>query len=170
MDLFEQVDFNAHVLLEDGEILTLRELSIQHADMTTTPRGVQTRMHIRDGRELWTWGPGGNSPSLVCIFDSDQEANHALLLCHKQDLDTSDISYTGLKDREFSIKEARKLLKNIGYNLTTKANPSNPDLKSLYFSGNGIDKPFPLGSVMDVKFYNQHERTIAILNRTNNKS
>lgn len=90
MDLFERVDFDQTVLTidGDGEIVrhTLRELALEHADTTTTPEGVKPRMHIRNATQLWTWGAGGNNPSLVYEFQTAEEAEHGLLLCHRQDL------------------------------------------------------------------------------------
>lgn len=54
---------------QETEVLTgtIREMSYgdlvrEYADETTSPRGVGPRFHIRNERELWTWGRTVISP------------------------------------------------------------------------------------------------------------
>lgn len=96
MDYYENVDFDQVVFYvnEDVEVekTTLRELCQEKAEITTTPKGVLPSFHVR-GSELWTWGANGNSPYLIMAFDNEDEAEHALLLSFKHDLDTSFVDY-----------------------------------------------------------------------------
>ena len=65
-------------IIEDGEIVESRIRDIDgYIDETTTPKGIAPRYHVR-GRELWTWGVGGNSPRLIREYDTEEEAQEAL--------------------------------------------------------------------------------------------
>ncbi len=89
MNFYEKENFDQAVyIIEDNEIeqITLRELCLEFADETTTPNGINKRFHLREGVELWTWGVNGKNPAMVEAFDSEEEADHALMLCHRFDL------------------------------------------------------------------------------------
>ena len=63
---------------------------------------------MREGVELWTWGVNGNNPALVEAFDSEEEADHALMLCHRFDLlngDDNPIVYNTKAEAEEAIAE-----------------------------------------------------------------
>lgn len=96
MDFYQRINFDSRVTTRNhnGEFstCTLRELCLEHAELTTTPEGVSPRYHVR-GTDLWSWGVNGNTLSRVFEFDTVEEAEHALLLCHKTDLDFSDTEY-----------------------------------------------------------------------------
>lgn len=65
-------------LVEAGQITeTTIRMCGGYIDVTTTPRGVAPRMHVR-GSELWTWGYQGNFPKLVRTYDTEGEAREAL--------------------------------------------------------------------------------------------
>lgn len=111
MNFYEKENFDQAVyIIEDNEIeqITLRELCLEFADETTTPNGINKRFHLREGVELWTWGAGGNNPALVETFDSEEEADHALMLCHRFDLlsgDDSPIVYNTKAEAEEAMAE-----------------------------------------------------------------
>lgn len=47
------------------------------ADETTSPRGVEPRIHVREGEEcweLWSWGVNGNNPYKIGGYDTEEEA------------------------------------------------------------------------------------------------
>jgi hypothetical protein len=52
---------------------------MESAELTTTPRGVGMKIHIRENEEagtaeLWTWGPYGQHPRHIETFESLEEA------------------------------------------------------------------------------------------------
>ena len=52
------------------------------SDETTSPRGVEPRLHIRerDGKfDVWTWGPAGNFPRKLDTFDTEEEAERDIM-------------------------------------------------------------------------------------------
>lgn len=90
INYYQKIDFDKTVFaLGDTSIQEhrLRDLAVEWADETTTPLGVAPRMYT-DGAELRTWGHGGNNDTIVCEFETEAEAEHALLLCHLHDLST----------------------------------------------------------------------------------
>lgn len=91
MKTMKKPDFNKTVfVIKDGAVKesTLKELCIENADITTTPKGVCPRFHTR-GNELWTWGVNGNNPARVETFDTAEEAEEALLETFLIDLNNS---------------------------------------------------------------------------------
>jgi len=110
IDVYEEIDFEAKVYYvdyEEDEVVeaTLAELIGEYADMTTSPCGVEPRLHMRnngerdhyilsriesdEGWEVWTWGHAGNNPEMVREFETKEEAEHALKLFGKYDLDNN---------------------------------------------------------------------------------
>ena len=88
IDFHEPEDYNRTVFtLVEGKVVgySLKDLCLHYAETTTSPEGVSTTFHTR-GNELWTWGAAGNNPSLFIAFDSEDEAEHALLLSFRFDL------------------------------------------------------------------------------------
>lgn len=76
-------DFNKiGAVIENGRVneLTYADyLSEYHSDETTSPRGVEPRLHIRDNSllqrfELWTWGTRGCHPRLIKSFETMEQA------------------------------------------------------------------------------------------------
>lgn len=65
-------------LVQNGQVIetTIGECD-GYIDETTTPNGVAPRLHVR-GKNVWTWGHGGNFPNLVREFDTEEEARAAL--------------------------------------------------------------------------------------------
>jgi hypothetical protein len=85
------------------EETTLYNWVMRFIDETTSPRGIEARLHIREKEkvcacwneeeetydanckkcykgtqnvyQLWTWGVRGNNPSLIAVFDTEDEAN-----------------------------------------------------------------------------------------------
>ena len=117
INYYKKVNFNrtvwtVDVLEPDCGIIEsdLRELVTEYADTTTTPWGVGTRIYT-DGRDLRSWGHGGNNDALVHKFDTQAQAEHALLLCHLYDFDKSpdvpDVFYTQV-DAEACLAELRE--------------------------------------------------------------
>lgn len=91
INYYEKIDFDKTVYtLGDTGIQEhrLRDLAAEWAEETTTPRGVSTRMYT-DGAELRSWGYGGNNDKVVHEFETEAQAEHALLLCHLHDLNTA---------------------------------------------------------------------------------
>ncbi len=92
MDFYAKEDFTRPVFyVENGEIIetTLFDLANDYRDETTTPTGVRPRYFV-NGNELHSWVSTGNKASLVHSFDTAEEAEHALLLTFKHDLDSND--------------------------------------------------------------------------------
>lgn len=89
----KQQDFNKIVFIinDDQEIEehNYGSLCRECADETCSPRGAEPRFHVR-GNELWTWGPGGQNPVLVEEFETEAEAEHALLISFEYDLHNTD--------------------------------------------------------------------------------
>ena len=65
--------------IENSEIVTttIEDLIEDYdwKDETTSPRGCEPRLHIREDCEVWSWGIGGNNPYKVATFDSNEEAD-----------------------------------------------------------------------------------------------
>lgn len=81
---FKRTVFTVNDNLEIVEHV-LGELCRAYADYASTPHGMAPRYHTR-GRELWTWGAGGNAPELVSECKNKAEAEHWLLLFFKSNL------------------------------------------------------------------------------------
>tara|TARA_R110001599_G_scaffold92569_4_gene242224 strand:+ start:52 stop:411 length:360 start_codon:yes stop_codon:yes gene_type:complete len=102
INYYEKIDFNQTVYTLSPSGLGLHEyklgaLAKEHAAEANTPHGIAPRMFI-DGNELLTWEYGGNYGSLVVEFKTNEQAEHALLLCHLYDLvnhcDAPNVFYT----------------------------------------------------------------------------
>jgi len=98
----KELDKIVYWVSPEGEIEqgTFRSLVEQYIDETTTPRGVAPRYHRR-GREIWSWGPGGNFPHRAAIFDSEEEAEIGLWANHIYDYETahdSPIAYDTIEE------------------------------------------------------------------------
>ena len=110
INFYETEDFTRTVFtIEDSEVVehTLSDLCEDYADETTTPHGVMPRFHVRDN-ELWDWGFDGHHPRQVYVFDTEEEAEHALNLVHKYDLYTGDnnpIVYDNRAEAESALRD-----------------------------------------------------------------
>ena len=97
IDYFKKEDFSRTVYIleeyEKGKLCvkprTLESLCREWAQETTTPAGLAPVFHLR-GNELWCWGPMGAARKMVMEFDTKEQAEHALLLSFKYDLDNMD--------------------------------------------------------------------------------
>lgn len=111
IDFYNPVDFaqTVYTIDDTGTVKahTLADLCRQHCDETTTPHGIAPKMHTR-GNELWTWGLCGNFPELVATFDTDAEAEHALMLCHLFDLEHNFSFFYRLADAESHADDFKK--------------------------------------------------------------
>ena len=90
IDFYEPEDFDRTVYIVNPETLeiseqTLRDVCLEFANKTTTPLGVHPIIHARDC-ELWSWGHMGSFPAKIETFDTEAEAEHAAMLCHRYDL------------------------------------------------------------------------------------
>jgi hypothetical protein len=61
----------------------LFDFVMESAELTTSPQGVATKLHIRENDEagaveMWTWGPNGNHPRYLETFESIEEAETEL--------------------------------------------------------------------------------------------
>ena len=91
INFYEKIDFDKTVYTLGGTSIqehALRDLAAEWAEETTTPLGVSTRM-FTDGVQLRSWGYGGNNDKVVCEFETEAQAEHALMLCHLHDLNTA---------------------------------------------------------------------------------
>lgn len=87
MNYKQKVDWNQKVYVVNfGEIeeLTLAEHVMKSAEETTSPRGVENKLHIRENEEtgkfeVWTWGILGRYPSKHDEFDTQEEADEYIL-------------------------------------------------------------------------------------------
>jgi len=87
IDYHAPVDFSTTVYTIEGETIrahTLADLVREHCCEAPTPLGVMPVFHTR-GAELWTYGHAGQHPRKVAAFETEQEAEHALLLAHLYD-------------------------------------------------------------------------------------
>lgn len=113
IDFEREIDFDQNVYMVDDETnqiyaFPLDELCLQCCEETTTPRGNGPKIHAR-GNELWSWGHSGNNEELVHKFDSKEQADHAVMLCHLYDLETKDTAplwaWTEAELRELLIED-----------------------------------------------------------------
>jgi hypothetical protein len=83
-------------------------------DETTSPRGVESRLHIRENQDeegnvmtydVWSWGIRGNNPCFVESFETEEEANEYLFECACIDFEKDDQRDTRYFD---TIEEAEK--------------------------------------------------------------
>lgn len=70
-------------------------------DETTSPKGVEPRVHIRENKEegtyeVWTWGTLGRFPKLLESFETEDESEEYQLECWLYNFDNDDGS--GLDD------------------------------------------------------------------------
>ena len=91
INYFEEEDFNRTVFtVEEGKVIEhkLADLCLEYAVTTTTPHGIARCFHTK-GSELWAWSAINSArslPVLIQQFDSEAEAEHALLLSCRYDL------------------------------------------------------------------------------------
>ena len=90
INYYEKIDFNQTVYTLSPSGMGVYEYNLgalaeEHADETTTPHGIAPRMFV-ENNELRTWGVAGNNEALVNQFETNAQAEHALLLCHLYDL------------------------------------------------------------------------------------
>lgn len=64
------------------ELTTFQDFCEMFAEETTTPNGVEPKLHIRDETEIWTWGYQGNNPIQIHNCKTPEEA--AFKLCEMQ--------------------------------------------------------------------------------------
>ena len=81
-------------IIESGEVIetTIEDLIYDYdwRDVTTSPRGVEPRLHIRNDCEVWSWGIGGNNLHHIATFDSNEEAEEYRWSCWIEALITED--------------------------------------------------------------------------------
>jgi len=88
MEKFNQIVY----VYRDGEIITMtyKELVREYADLTTSPRGVMPRIHVRENEhgqyEVWTWGALGQNPKKLFVFDNEVEADLFIYNTYEADL------------------------------------------------------------------------------------
>ncbi len=65
----------------NGEVVknNLYDFVMESVDETTSPRGVEPRIHVRPDEdagtfEVWTWGVRGNNPVYLMSFNTKEEA------------------------------------------------------------------------------------------------
>ena len=68
INYYEKIDFNQTVYTLSPSGMGVYEYNLgalaeEHADETTTPRGIAPRMFVKNN-ELRTWGVGGNNEAL----------------------------------------------------------------------------------------------------------
>ena len=109
-----QEQLNSTVYFIDPKTNTIDSSSYRNfldnfKDLTTTPRGVAPRIHIRDERELWSWGIGGNHPYKLSEYSNEEEAELALYETFECDLfknDQDDTFYSlSMEEAENELKE-----------------------------------------------------------------
>lgn len=107
IDYHAPVDFAATVYTIEGETIRahiLADLVRQHCREAPTPLGVMPVFHTREN-ELWTWGHAGQHPRLVAAFETEKEAEHALLLAHLEDADRAVHIYYRREDAETDLSD-----------------------------------------------------------------
>lgn len=107
IDYHAPVDFSATVYTIEGETIRahiLADLARQHCREAPIPLGVMPVFHTR-GTELWTWGFAGQNPHLVAEFETEKEAEHALLLAHLYDTDEAVHIYYRREDAEADLSD-----------------------------------------------------------------
>lgn len=80
--LIEAQKTTIYFVNEDLEVeeTTEAEFINQSIDETTSPRGVEPRLHVRENEddntfEVWTWGPSGNNAKFIKSFEIKEEAD-----------------------------------------------------------------------------------------------
>lgn len=67
----------------------LYDFVMRSISVTTTPRGVESKLHIRvngDVYEVWTWGANGRSPEMIISFDSlDVAEDYIFMMTYEND-------------------------------------------------------------------------------------
>lgn len=107
IDYHAPVDFSATVYTIEGETIRARilaDLVRQHCREAPTPLGVMPVFHTR-GAELWTWGHAGQHPRQVAAFETEKEAEHALLLAHFYDTNQEVHIYYRRDDAESDLSD-----------------------------------------------------------------
>lgn len=88
---------------------TLAQVVRDSAEETTSPRGVEPKLHIeeRDGEwQLRMWGPSGRGNSLVEVCESEEEAEQRWLeLTYEDDYLNGDDHYHWFDSEEEAIKD-----------------------------------------------------------------
>lgn len=109
-----------------GEIeeTNLYDHIMESKDETTSPVGVMGRLHIRheDGHishvhndegkyEVWTWGPSGNNPRFIGVFETEEEAEEYLFdMIYSYDFmedDQRDTSYFDTYEEALKLQQER---------------------------------------------------------------
>ena len=86
---YSEEDFTRTVYTVDEDFVIkeriLKDLCLEFAETTSTPFGIGTIRHTCEN-ELRRWCPGGKA-ALIQEFDTEQEAEQALLVTHRYELD-----------------------------------------------------------------------------------
>lgn len=79
----QQLNETGYIVVDNEVLLTTYRdyLDEYGTDKTTSPRGVESRLHIREKEdnegnvtyELWTWGVGGNNPRFLESFENEED-------------------------------------------------------------------------------------------------
>jgi hypothetical protein len=115
-----------------GKIKTmnLADFISESTDVTTSPRGVEARLHIREVQDdngnvisydIWSWGIRGNNPCFVESFETEEEAQEYLFKASIYDFDKDDQRDTRFFDtlEEAHEEEAEQYANNFGVKLDT---------------------------------------------------
>lgn len=108
IDFYEKENWDRTVYyIEDLTIRSskLSDLCLDFCEKTTSPRGVEPKIHC-EKRTLYSWNIDG-SKEIVMEFESEAQAKHAEMLCHRYDLYNNDqiFIYNNEKDAIGDLKE-----------------------------------------------------------------
>lgn len=111
IDFYEKEDFSRTVYTVDIETLeidshVLRDLCEEFCEKTTTPYGIASKFFV-DGKTLRQYQ--GSNSKVVREFDTAGEAEHALYLIFKYDLENDDDAPSIF----YTLKEAREFVEQI---------------------------------------------------------
>ena len=111
------------IINEENEVeeTNLLDFVMESAEKTTSPRGVEMKLHVRKNKandeehnvHVWTWGNHGNNPKPIKEFDTEKEAEDFIFqLTHDYDFmpdDQRDTAYYETReDAELDIIERER--------------------------------------------------------------
>lgn len=109
-----------YVLNRDGSITETmyRDLCESVAEQTTAPVGAVAKHHIRNDREVWTWGYMGQFPKLIADYSEHESgaelAQEHLLELHEYDLQRMDDAPNWFHSREEAEAEYKRIAEEDG--------------------------------------------------------
>lgn len=102
------------------EVTTIMDFCEMFAEQTTSPNGVEPKLHIRDEKEIWTWGHQGNNPQMIRKCSTPEEAAHDLSIMQLEQIDCNGIYHYVLESDDDLIE------------LITEFNERNSRIKDRY--------------------------------------